>query len=281
MDIMTRIENNYPTMTKKQKQIADYMKTHADNMTFVTLKELSQEIGITEITVLNMCKALGYTSFNEVKYEFRKYVNQNKKIDVYKNNDYYTTSVPEEERQDKENNLAEICREELSLMENFARNFDCGKFLKVAEEFLKYKRIILCGRGVSYLLCEHLYTRLAILQVPVMKVNTELSDDVYSVLPVIDSDTLVVAAYFPDYYFMTSKVAAYAKKAGAKLILITDSGDTDVSKIADEKLTVQSTTRMTLNTLSTPMALINMLASAIQLQSDKTHELGEEFGKMF
>lgn len=52
------------------------MVSHAENMAFITLRELSREVEITEITILNMCKALGYESFNEVKYEFRKYINR-------------------------------------------------------------------------------------------------------------------------------------------------------------------------------------------------------------
>ena len=76
MEILKRIEDTYPKMTRKQKKIADYMVEHAENMAFITLRELSREVEITEITILNMCKALGYESFNEVKYEFRKYINR-------------------------------------------------------------------------------------------------------------------------------------------------------------------------------------------------------------
>ncbi|MCI9025656.1 MAG: MurR/RpiR family transcriptional regulator, partial [Dorea sp.] len=88
MDIIMRIEEHYPSMTKKQRQISDYIKENIDTMTFITLRELSKELGVTEITILNTCKALGYKSFNEMKYEVRKYSNINQRIDIYQKNEY-------------------------------------------------------------------------------------------------------------------------------------------------------------------------------------------------
>ncbi len=94
MDIIMRIEEHYPSMTKKQKQIADYIKENIDTMAFITLREMSKELGVTEITILNTCKALEYNSFNEMKYEVRKYININQRIDVYQKNEYFSSSVP-------------------------------------------------------------------------------------------------------------------------------------------------------------------------------------------
>ena len=121
--------------------------------------------------------------------------------------------------------------------------------------FLQYSKIIICGRGISYLIGESISSSLAGVQIPTIKVNTELNENVYSVLPMIDKKTLILAISFPDYYFMTQKIAEYAKKNKAKIILITDSKETDIALYADEFILVGSTTRLALNTLSAPMAL--------------------------
>ena len=86
-DIITQIDKHYLSMTKKQRQVADYIKENIDTMSFITLKEMSKELGITEITILNACKVLGYNSFNEVKYEVRKYINVNRRMVLYSQND--------------------------------------------------------------------------------------------------------------------------------------------------------------------------------------------------
>lgn len=282
LDIMMRIEKHYPTMTRKQRQVADYIKDNIDTMAFITLRDMSRELGITEITILNTCKVLGYNSFNEVKYEIRKYININRRIGVYKQNGYFNTDVPEYELNDKERVLAEICMEERGLMDEFARDFDSRHFMKVAKLFCEYPKIVLCGRGVSHIVCQWLASDLASAQISSVLVNTELNESVYSVLPSLDADTLLVAVTFPDYYFMTGQVARYAKKKGAKVVGITDSKETDVAKYADELLLTRSTTRMFLNTASAPMALVNLLVSAVMIEGEKESlNIGKEFGGLF
>lgn len=267
MHILERIEDNYQKLTRKQKQIADYMKEHAENMAFITLKELSQAVGVTEITVLNMCKTLGYESFNEVKYEFRKYVSSTRE-EFYEDNDYFNTKIPEYELTEKEKLLMEICHEEKVLVDELVKNFDSREMFRIADFFFQYPKIILCGRGISYLLCESIGSVLAEAQIPTIKVNTELNDNVYAMLPLLDEKTLLVAISFPDYYFMTQKVAELAKKNKAMVLGITDSKESSINWIADEVLIAGSTTRLALNTLSAPMALATLLTSAIKIKSE-------------
>lgn len=283
MDIMMRIEEHYPSMTKKQKQIADYIKDNIDTMAFITLREMSKELGVTEITILNTCKVLGYERFNEVKYDVRKYINVNRRMGFYQANDYFNTDVPKYELNDKEKLLAEICMEERGLLDEYTRNFDSRYLMKVAKLFYEYPRLILCGRGMSHIVCQWMASDLAGMQLSAMIVNSELNESVYSALPAFDENTLLVAVTFPDYYFMTEQIAKYAKKKGSKVIGIADSISCDLAQHVDELLTIRSTTRMFLNTMSAPMALVNLLMSAIKIEGDMEgkEDTREEFGKLF
>ncbi len=281
-DIITQIDKHYLSMTKKQRQVADYIKENIDTMSFITLKEMSKELGITEITILNACKVLGYNSFNEVKYEVRKYINVNRRMVLYSQNDYFNITLPEYELSDKERLLTEICLEERGLMDEYVRNFDSRQIMEAARLFLEGSKIILCGMGMSYILCQWLASDLGGVQIPTMITNPELNESVFATLPAIGADTLLVAISFPDYYFMTEQIARYAKKKRAKVLSITDSPEAGVVKYADMFLTVRSTTRMFLNTASAPMALINLLVSAIKIESGiEAGSIGQEFGKLF
>lgn len=283
MDITARIENVYPSMTKKQKQIADYMKDNVERMAFITLKDLSTDVGVTEMTVLNMCRTLGYSSFNEVKYEFRKFINQNLRGGFYRQNEYFNTAIPDYELENKEKLMMDICHEETQLMLELEQNFNSRHILEVAEMFLSYKKIVLCGRGISYQLCEYLACGLASVAISTTVVNTELNDNVYSLLPCIDSELLMVAVSFPDYYFMTKNLADYARGKGARIIAITDTPDAEVTEAANEVFLVRSTTRLALNTISAPAAFVNLLVSAVKLQGgmERAESIGREFSEMF
>ena len=59
-DILTIIRKKKNGLTKKQRIVAEYMLEHQDEMSYITLRDLSRKIGVTEITILNTCQALGF-----------------------------------------------------------------------------------------------------------------------------------------------------------------------------------------------------------------------------
>ena len=281
MDIIKKIEESYSEMTKKQKVIADFMLQNTDTLTFISLRELSQQTGVTEVTILNMCKMLGFNSFNEVKYEFRKLLGNGERQQFYEGNEYYQIDIPEYELSDEEKFLQELRQEELQLVVDTFREMDTKKLLEVAENIVDAQKVVICGRGISYLLTDFLATGLAGGEIGSIKVNTELNENVFATLPLIDKHTVVVAFSFPDYYFATDKFAGYAKELGAKVIVITDSENADICAHADRLILVKSNTRLSLNTLSSPTAVVNLLISAVIIvgKNKKRRKVREEFRK--
>ena len=281
MDIIMKIEESYSEMTKKQKVIADFMLQNTDTLTFISLRELSQQTGVTEVTILNMCKMLGFNSFNEVKYEFRKLLGNGERQQFYEGNEYYQIDIPEYELSDEEMFFQELRQEELQLVVDTFREMDTKKMLEVAENIVDAQKVVICGRGISYLLTDFLATGLAGGEIGSIKVNTELNENVFATLPLIDKHTVVVAFSFPDYYFATDKFAGYAKELGAKVIVITDSENAAICSHADILILVKSNTRLALNTLSSPMAVVNLLISAVRIvgKNKKRRKVREEFRK--
>ena len=88
MNVIERIQEKYGEMTKKQRVLADYMLENPDSMSFMTMKNLSSRTQVSEMTILHYCGALGYGNYNELKYEFRKYINERNKIEVQRENAY-------------------------------------------------------------------------------------------------------------------------------------------------------------------------------------------------
>ena len=281
MDIIMKIEESNSEMTKKQKVIADFMLQNTDTLTFISLRELSQQTGVTEVTILNMCKMLGFNSFNEVKYEFRKLLGNGERQQFYEGNEYYQIDIPEYELSDEEMFFQELRQEELQLVVDTFREMDTKKMLEVAEIIVDAQKVVICGRGISYLLTDFLATGLAGGEIGSIKVNTELNENVFATLPLIDKHTVVVAFSFPDYYFATDKFAGYAKELGAKVIVITDSENAAICSHADRLILVKSNTRLALNTLSSPMAVVNLLISAVRIvgKNKKRRKVREEFRK--
>lgn len=271
-------------MTRKQKQIADFMMAHPEQMTFMTLKELRNQVNVSEVTILKACSDFGYENFNEVKYEFRKYASMQEQLALHQDNDYVSTSIPKYELQEKEKLLQSICQEEKELMNTLIYGLDVPHVLEVARGILQKKRVVLCGRGFSCVVASAFSTLLSVSGMGSIVVNTELNDEVHSALPLIDEDTAVIALSFPDYYFMTTKMAEFAKKSGAKVIGITNRETAPLTEFCEDVLICPSTTRLFMNTLSTAMAILNILASAIEIEAsagEKQVSAEDRFSELF
>lgn len=267
MDILEVIELKSEELTKKQRMIAKYMTKNPNKMAYITLKDLSKEIGVTQITILNTCQSLGYEGFNDVKYEFRKASIINEKMDVFEEKDEYGVGIPDYECNKGIKMLEEIGTEEIKMVSAFWSHINLDTIFEAARMIRAFQKIFVCGRGVSYYLAEFLSKRMMGCDVFSVCVNTELNDDAYGVMECIDEKTLILAISFPDYYFMTEKMAEYAKKRKATVLAITDTKEAMVAKVSDFTLTVPTMTRVFLNTLTAPMLLMNLLTSAIKLDA--------------
>lgn len=271
-DILTIIRKKKNGLTKKQRIVAEYMLEHQDEMSYITLRDLSRKIGVTEITILNTCQALGFEGINAVKYEFRKAQILEEKIDVIDEISTYNIGVvPGYELSDKEQFLKEVGTEEIGMLKDYWASVDLHRIFEAAELCTGYDRVLICGRGFSYTVAELLQNYLSYGDIYASVVNTELNDNTYGMLPVLKPDTLVIVISFPDYYYMTTKVAEFAKKAGAKLLAVTDREDTEVARLADLVLAAPTRSRIFMNTLSAVMMMLNLFASALtSIQPEKS-----------
>lgn len=281
MTILEHIRDKYPGMTKKQREVADYMLDHPEDMCFTTLKQLSIDVKVSEVTILNTCSALGYSSFNELKYDFRSYVAAMRRAMVQSEDTYQLPYIPEGEMNDKTALLKQVCQDEMNLIKVYMRDLNLEDYFKAARMICDAKRVVLCGRGVSYQVVEYLMTRLIIAGVPAIAVNTELSDSVQSALVFIRRNTLVVPVSLPDYYFMTVKLAQYARDKGASVLGIADSKDAPIAEFCAMCLYCHTDTRYFLNTISGTMMLVNFLTTALSVEMKLAYKDADKPSKEF
>ena len=50
MDILEHLQKLYPALTKKQKTIADYLIANPEEISYITLAQLSHQTGTSELT---------------------------------------------------------------------------------------------------------------------------------------------------------------------------------------------------------------------------------------
>lgn len=266
MPVIDQIKEKYPFLTRKQREVADYMLEDTDRMSYITLKEMSRDTGITEMTILKTCSLLGFASFSGMKYEFRKHAA--KQMDMIRRPyiDYTTPRTPDYELSDTDRLLGEICSEEAALNARFFSELDIRQIFEAADLLLEADKVVICGRGVSYYVCEYLGALMTAIGRGVIVVNTELYDQIHSTLPLITENTVLMAVSYPDYYHMTTKMMEFVRQRGGKVLLMTDTEKCPAYASAHHVLYAPTQTRMFLNSLGTPMMMVNFLSSAMNIR---------------
>ena len=133
-------------------------------------------------------------------------------------------------------------------------------------------------------MCKALQIWISTSGLPGIVMDTELNDEIHALLPLITEETVVVAFSFPDYYFMTTKIVEFSKKSGAKVIGITNVEESPIAEFSDVLLLAPSSTRLFMNNLSSPMAVLNLLASAVEIEvsaSDRQMSADQSFTELF
>lgn len=265
MTIIEQIQEKYPFLTRKQREVATYMVSDPERMSYVTLKEISKDTGITEMTILKTCDSLGFSSFSDLKYEFRKYAAQQME-QLRRFGEFGMNPAPDYELSDTERLLKDICSEEARLSERFFNGLDVQQVFAAADILRGADKVVFCGRGVSTYVCEYLSMLLSVMGFGSVLINTELYDSIHMALPMLTPKTVLFVVSFPDYYHMTTTVAEFAHRKKVKVIAMTDSDKSPVVPFADMIFTVPTTTRMFMNTLGVPMMLANLIASALNIR---------------
>ena len=65
VDVITRINECFPKMSKGKKNIATYICDHYEQAVFMTAAELGKIVGMSESTVVRFAMSLGYEGYPE------------------------------------------------------------------------------------------------------------------------------------------------------------------------------------------------------------------------
>ena len=64
---MERLTEEKHTFRQSEEKVADYVLAHAQEVMKLPITELAEQIGVSEATIVRMCKKIGYHGFQELK----------------------------------------------------------------------------------------------------------------------------------------------------------------------------------------------------------------------
>ncbi|EEX47630.1 MULTISPECIES: MurR/RpiR family transcriptional regulator [Jonquetella] len=279
------IRSRYGKLTKKQRLTADIMLADPESMAFMTLRDLAAAAGVSEMTVLHTCAALGFENYNQLKYEFRRYLTLKAKVDIQEQCGYPNMEVPSYELSEPAKLMAQICDEEAQVSRGFFESVGPVSLLHAAEMIVESRVTLMAARGVSMQVADFLSMRLAIMGLPAVVMNTEQNDSLHAALPLLGKGVALIAISMPDYYIMTTKVCEFARRQGASILGLTDHLKAPIAQYCDLLLTAPTATRLFINTIGPMLSLANLLSAAVNIlksrHAGKKFDAPVQFSKLF
>ena len=256
MNILQQIKGHYDSNSNKQKIISDYLLNNYGNIPFMSLKELSSELQVSEVTILNYCKSIGCHSFKELKNEFQIFIKE--KLAVPNK-----MKLNLEELESVEDAYNNACLAQQINFNGIIDNNDLSSYYKISNLMKKANTVYLCGHGISVTLSMFLNTRLRSLGInAVVLYLDDFSSFSHDVLNSTKDDLFILISY-KEYSVETINLKNLLDHLELTYVAITDSKDSPIAKGAQDILESENRSLVFYNFISSSIALMEILLTVL------------------
>ena len=266
VDLIKVIQNNFNTLSKGQKLIAEYIMDNYDKAAFMTAAALGETVGVSESTVVRFANTLGYGGYRELQKELQELI-KNKLTTVQR------ISLSKD-FSDYENALKQVVKKDMDNIEKTLNEIDYQASQKAVEITLKADNVFILGLRSSSLLAGYLGFYLNFL-LDNVKIISSGPNDVFEQLLKATEEDVIIGISYPRYSKRTLEALDSGREKGCKVIGITDSLVSPAAQYADVTLIASSNMLSFVDSLVAPMSLIN--AFIVALGMEKKEEITTYF----
>lgn len=269
MDLLQKIENELPSMSKGHKLLARYILENYDKASYMTALKLGNAIGISESTVVRFAYSLGFDGYPKFQKALKQLV-QSKLTSLQR------LKISHSEM-DGSNVVDTILKEDIANIKNTLEQMDKETFNAAVEAILNAEKLYIVGVRSCEALSAFLIHYLAYLLPDSIRIMPTHADTLEYILRIGPRDCLIGIS-FPRYSSKTLEAMEFAKSRGAETIAITDNQMSPLLPKADYALFAKSNTTALADSLVAPLSVINALVAAVSLH--KEDEAKEYFGTL-
>ncbi len=232
-DSLARMRALYPSLPPAERKVVDFVLVNFAEVIRMTLAELAQRSGVSDATVVRLCRSLGFNNYLELKISLTRTVSNSSRLihdDVCESDSSATIA-------------RKVLHTAIEAVQDTLQVLDDEAFEKAVNLLMQADRILIAGVGTSGPLAHELYNRLIRL-----RLNCHVHTDIY--LQVIEAALLteqdvVLLISQNGTSFGPIRTALEARRKGAKVIVVTGNAVSELSEMADViLLTVSHETRL-------------------------------------
>lgn len=229
------INTRLPDMSKTEKNISDYILNHYDKVTSLVIKDLAENIGVSESSIIRFTQSLGYSGFREFKLAIAFHPNKNEE-------DYFFDDLIVEENS-LEYILKTYIQGNISNLEENLVALDYKKIEKIAQLILKKDHIFLVGTGYSGNLARNAYIKLKSLLS-----NIHIAEDSFEVVQdsyLLDENSLIIGISQTGTNTNAITLLENGNNVGATTVALTSGVNNKLYDLADYQIVPTASFRNT------------------------------------
>ena len=260
-ELILRIEEKYPKMSKGQRRLADYVCKNYDKAVFLTAAKLGETVGVSESTVVRFAIQLGYKGYPGFQKALEELV-RNKLNSIQRMEVTYGRISQSEILETVLHSDIEKIKQTLSVIDHKA--FDLA-----IDTILGAERIYVIGIRSCAPLASFLGFYLNLICENVMTVATNSSSEIFEQLIRINEKDVIIGISFPRYSMRALKALEFASNRKAKVITLTDSIHSPMNLYSSCNLIARSDMASIVDSLVAPLSVINALVVALCMKKQK------------
>lgn len=257
-DIISRISDRYPKMSKSHKAIAAYITGSYEQAVFMTAAKLGETVGVSESTVVRFASGIGYDGYPEFQAALEEWV-KDKLNSVQKIGVKYGRRTQSEV-------LTSVLQSDIEKIQDTIDHLDGTSFEMAVDIILEAETVYVVGIRSCEPLAGFLQFYLNMIRGNVILLRTTSVSEIFEQMIRINERDAMVGISFPRYSMRTLKAMEFANDRNAKVIAITDSVHSPMNLYSSCNLLARSDMVSIVDSLVAPLSLINALMVALCLK---------------
>ena len=260
-ELLFRIKECYPELSKGQKRLANYVTENYEKAVFLTAAKLGDVVGVSESTVVRFATHLGYKGYpgfqRALEELVRNRLNSIQRMEVT----YGRISQSEI--------IESVLQSDIDLIKDTMSAIDSNAFNMAIDIILNARKVYIVGIRSCEPLASFLSFYLHLICENVITVNTNGSSEMFEQLIRISEEDVIIGISFPRYSVRTLKAMEFASNRKAKVITLTDSVHSPKNLYSSCNLIARSDMASIVDSLVAPLSVINALVVALCLKKQQ------------
>lgn len=223
MSVMLKMVKNKEELSVAERAVLDYLIENRDNLKDFGVEKIAEAAYTSPASVVRMCKKLGYQGFKDFKIDF---ILANAKVEIPNIKEYQDVILTKT----YENGRAAI-ENDIRILEETLKIFNLDIVEKAAQTIMNARKILIFGKGSSYLVCKDLEMKLR--RINKFAIAQGESHDQLVDATFLNNKDVVIFVSNSGKTKETVTSALLAKENGATIISITKLGSSILADISD------------------------------------------------